>query len=118
MMPIILTTSILALIIAMALACLALTLGKKSSSDREKLTPFECGFDPNKKARAPFSLRFFMVTILFLVFDVEIALLLPLGLLPKYSDPLMILFTAIVLILVLILGLLHEWNQGALTWVS
>nr|APL97231.1 NADH dehydrogenase subunit 3 [Crypturopus tuberculatus] len=102
--------------VSSALILLAVSLGKKVKLDREKLSPFECGFDPNKKARAPFSLRFFMVTIIFLVFDVEIVLLLPLGILTKYSEPLSISVAAAVLTLVISLGLLHEWNQGALVW--
>nr|YP_009478333.1 NADH dehydrogenase subunit 3 [Gammarus roeselii]AVP50038.1 NADH dehydrogenase subunit 3 [Gammarus roeselii] len=101
--------------IAALLASLAWVAGM-NSKNRNKLSPFECGFDPCKKARAPFSFRFFMVTILFLVFDVEIALILPLGILIKYSDPLMIMYTALILTLVITLGLLHEWNQGALNW--
>nr|YP_006234448.1 NADH dehydrogenase subunit 3 [Gammarus duebeni]AER12194.1 NADH dehydrogenase subunit 3 [Gammarus duebeni] len=117
-MTIIFALAVLSVIIALALASIALTAGKKSLQDREKLTPFECGFDPTKKARAPFSLRFFLVTILFLVFDVEIALLLPLGLLSKYSDPFMATLSAVVLTFVLVLGLIHEWNQGALAWIS
>nr|YP_009118045.1 NADH dehydrogenase subunit 3 [Brachyuropus grewingkii]AJF22806.1 NADH dehydrogenase subunit 3 [Brachyuropus grewingkii] len=117
-MPIIALTLMVSLFISVLLASLALTAGKKSMLDREKLTSFECGFDSNKKARAPFSLRFFMITILFLIFDVEITLLLPLGFLTPYSDPLMITLTASALALVLILGLVHEWNQGALAWAS
>nr|DAZ91322.1 TPA_asm: ND3 [Echiuropus macronychus] len=106
------------LAITVLLASVALLVGKKSVLDREKLTSFECGFDSKKKARAPFSLRFFMVTILFLIFDVEITLLLPLGFLTPYSDPLMITLTASVLTVILIVGLIHEWTQGALIWVN
>nr|DAZ91221.1 TPA_asm: ND3 [Marinogammarus marinus] len=108
----------LAILVASAILSLAFVLGKKPASDREKMTPFECGFDPHKKARAPFSLRFFLVTVLFLVFDVEIALMLPLALLLSLSDPLTTLALALVMSFILVAGLIHEWNQGALTWVS
>jgi NADH-ubiquinone oxidoreductase chain 3 len=100
--------------ISIVLILLAIVVGKKSLIRREKLSPFECGFDPFKKARTPFSLRFFLITILFLIFDVEVALLLPLALLLICSEPYIIIMTATILILILILGLFHEWNQGAL----
>nr|YP_009695250.1 NADH dehydrogenase subunit 3 [Alicella gigantea]QAT19464.1 NADH dehydrogenase subunit 3 [Alicella gigantea] len=104
--------------ISMMIAMIALTTGKKSIKDREKLSPFECGFDPVKKARMPFSLRFFLVTMLFLIFDVEIALLLPLGTISKSSESINMPLTALIIMLILTAGLIHEWNQGALDWVS
>nr|QQQ88795.1 NADH dehydrogenase subunit 3 [Hyalella armata] len=108
---------ILYFLISFILCFLSLSLGNKSDKSREKLSPFECGFDPFKKSRVPFSLRFFLVTIIFLVFDVEIALLLPMGLLSASSDPLFVVISGFILMLILILGLIHEWNQGALTWI-
>ncbi|YP_009515510.1 NADH dehydrogenase subunit 3 (mitochondrion) [Hyalella azteca] len=97
--------------------CLALGVGVKSDKGREKTSPFECGFDPFKSSRVPFSIRFFLVTVIFLVFDVEVALLLPLGLLKTSADPLFVALSGLILIMVLVLGLLHEWNQGALNWI-
>lgn len=118
LMLILFTLTMIAIILSSVLAILALILGDNTYKDREKLSPFECGFDPFKKRHIPFSLRFFLITIIFLVFDVEIALLLPLGLLPKFSENYFITSSAIILTIVLILGLIHEWNQGSLNWIS
>lgn len=60
------------------LLALSFIVGKKSRISREKNSPFECGLDPVGSGRLPFSVRFFMIAVVFLVFDVEISLLLPL----------------------------------------
>nr|AFL03298.1 NADH dehydrogenase subunit 3 [Corvus albicollis] len=86
--------------------------------DSEKLSPYECGFDPLGSARLPFSIRFFLVAILFLLFDLEIALLLPLPWAIQLQTPTTTLSWASILILLLTLGLVYEWNQGGLEWAE
>lgn len=93
---------------------LASLLSKKSIIDREKASPFECGFDPKSSSRLPFSLRFFLIAMIFLIFDVEIALLLPAVITLFYSDLIFWFIICSVFLLILLLGLYHEWNQGAL----
>nr|YP_009756878.1 NADH dehydrogenase subunit 3 [Tephritis femoralis]QIK50382.1 NADH dehydrogenase subunit 3 [Tephritis femoralis] len=104
------------LIITMMIMFLASILSKKSWTDREKCSPFECGFDPKSSSRLPFSLRFFLITIIFLIFDVEIALILPMIMIIKLSNIFMWSITSIIFILILMISLYHEWNQGMLEW--
>nr|YP_009236429.1 NADH dehydrogenase subunit 3 [Lucilia coeruleiviridis]AMH85558.1 NADH dehydrogenase subunit 3 [Lucilia coeruleiviridis] len=112
----ILTISSIILLISTVVMLLASILSKKTLLDREKASPFECGFDPKSSSRLPFSLRFFLITIIFLIFDVEIALILPIILIIKFSNLMMWTITSIIFILILLLGLYHEWNQGMLNW--
>nr|ALO76467.1 NADH deshydrogenase subunit 3 [Pseudocolaspis sp. PSE01] len=91
---------------------------KKTFIDREKSSPFECGFDPKNCSRLPFSLQFFLIAIIFLIFDVEIALLLPLIMIFKISNPMTIMLISLIFITILLLGLYYEWNKGALNWAK
>nr|YP_009034421.1 NADH dehydrogenase subunit 3 [Fistularia petimba]BAO84752.1 NADH dehydrogenase subunit 3 [Fistularia petimba] len=86
--------------------------------DSEKLSPYECGFDPLGSARLPFSMRFFLVAILFLLFDLEIALLLPLPWGDQLPFPLTTFIWASSVLLLLTLGLIYEWLQGGLEWAE
>nr|YP_004286075.1 NADH dehydrogenase subunit 3 [Nibea albiflora]ADY15574.1 NADH dehydrogenase subunit 3 [Nibea albiflora] len=86
--------------------------------DHEKLSPYECGFDPLGTARLPFSLRFFLVAILFLLFDLEIALLLPLPWGDQLLSPLLTFLWATAVLALLTLGLIYEWLQGGLEWAE
>nr|QWS05890.1 NADH dehydrogenase subunit 3 [Cottocomephorus inermis]QWS05916.1 NADH dehydrogenase subunit 3 [Cottocomephorus grewingki] len=86
--------------------------------DHEKLSPYECGFDPVGSARLPFSLRFFLVAILFLLFDLEIALLLPLPWGDQLTTPLITFLWATAVLMLLTLGLIYEWLQGGLEWAE
>nr|YP_010693197.1 NADH dehydrogenase subunit 3 [Zeugodacus triangularis]WCB98482.1 NADH dehydrogenase subunit 3 [Zeugodacus triangularis] len=115
MLSIVIMSSIL-MVITSVVMMLASILSKKTMVDREKCSPFECGFDPKSSSRLPFSLRFFLITIIFLIFDVEIALILPMILIISISDIFMWTITSIIFIIILIMGLYHEWNQGMLNW--
>nr|YP_010443290.1 NADH dehydrogenase subunit 3 [Anomala russiventris]UTE83818.1 NADH dehydrogenase subunit 3 [Anomala russiventris] len=102
--------------ISLILILLSFLISKKSFMDREKASPFECGFDPKSSARLPFSLQFFLIAVIFLIFDVEITLLIPLILTMKITNISMYTYIAVFFLLILLLGLYHEWNQGALNW--
>nr|ABS29750.1 NADH dehydrogenase subunit 3 [Hylarana nigrovittata]AVP82251.1 NADH dehydrogenase subunit 3 [Sylvirana mortenseni]AVP82255.1 NADH dehydrogenase subunit 3 [Sylvirana mortenseni]AVP82257.1 NADH dehydrogenase subunit 3 [Sylvirana mortenseni]AVP82261.1 NADH dehydrogenase subunit 3 [Sylvirana mortenseni] len=89
-----------------------------TSPDTEKTSPYECGFDPLGSARLPYSMRFFLVAILFLLFDLEIALLLPSPWAIQLPDPILTIFWASIIIILLTLGFLYEWLQGGLEWAE
>nr|YP_009906692.1 NADH dehydrogenase subunit 3 [Elaeidobius kamerunicus]QLI52335.1 NADH dehydrogenase subunit 3 [Elaeidobius kamerunicus] len=93
-------------------------ISMKTFSDREKNSPFECGFDPKNLARLPFSLQFFLIALIFVIFDVELTLLLPTILIMKTSNIMNFSITLNIFIFILIIGLFHEQNQGALNWVK
>ena len=106
---------ILIIIISVILLSLSLFLSNKNS-DKEKLTIYECGFMMITKVGNPFSIKFFIVAILFLVFDLEIVLLLPWSVSifnfgSIYSHYIMLIF-----LLILILSLAYEWFKGGLEW--
>nr|QXT45831.1 NADH dehydrogenase subunit 3 [Stenonema femoratum] len=117
-MLIMLSMGIVLILITSIVMLLASLLSKNSIVDREKSSPFECGFDPKSSSRLPFSLRFFLIAVIFLIFDVEIALLLPLIILLPVSQPSVWFYVGGFFLFILIIGLYHEWNQGALDWAN
>lgn len=88
------------------------------SKDRDKCIPYECGFDPIGRARTPFRLRFFLLAVLFLVFDIEIVLLIILPLIITINNYLVIFFSALWFLLALLIGTLHELKEGAINWAE
>nr|YP_009184355.1 NADH dehydrogenase subunit 3 [Cyclopes didactylus]ALO62403.1 NADH dehydrogenase subunit 3 [Cyclopes didactylus] len=84
----------------------------------EKFSPYECGFDPMGSARLPFSMKFFLVAITFLLFDLEIALLLPLPWASQTNSLITMLIVALLLISLLAMGLAYEWTQKGLEWTD
>jgi NADH-quinone oxidoreductase subunit A len=109
---------LLFLIVALAVGVAPLVLGKvlgPSRPDPEKLSPYECGFEAFEDARMKFDVRYYLVAILFILFDLEIAFLFPwavvldeIGLAGFLS---MMLFLGI-----LTVGFVYEWMKGALEW--
>nr|ASM41815.1 NADH dehydrogenase subunit 3 [Eutetrapha metallescens] len=110
--------SLMIMLITFIMVILINLLSKKSFMDREKSSPFECGFDPKNSARMPFSLQFFLIAVIFLIFDVEITLLLPLIITLNISNIMNYSLITLFFIIILIIGLFHEWNQGALNWAT
>nr|YP_010309736.1 NADH dehydrogenase subunit 3 [Epicauta tenella]UMR54853.1 NADH dehydrogenase subunit 3 [Epicauta tenella] len=110
--------SLIIMIITSLMLIIVNLISKKTTMDREKMSPFECGFDPKSSARLPFSLHFFLIAVIFLIFDVEITLLFPLVMSLKYSSLGNYFVVLTIFIAILVLGLFHEWNQGALEWTS
>nr|YP_009178535.1 NADH dehydrogenase subunit 3 [Lynx pardinus]AKE36358.1 NADH dehydrogenase subunit 3 [Lynx pardinus]AKG95073.1 NADH dehydrogenase subunit 3 [Lynx pardinus]ARM16650.1 NADH dehydrogenase subunit 3 [Lynx pardinus]ARM16663.1 NADH dehydrogenase subunit 3 [Lynx pardinus]ARM16676.1 NADH dehydrogenase subunit 3 [Lynx pardinus] len=84
----------------------------------EKVSPYECGFDPMGSARLPFSMKFFLVAITFLLFDLEIALLLPLPWASQTNKLSTMLIMALLLISLLAASLAYEWTQKGLEWTE
>ena len=101
-------------VITVGLVGVGYVLGLKAEFSREKLSTYECGFEPLASSRQAFCLRFFILAIIFLVFDVEIALLIPYVLSVGRGLVWIIRRLVFLFVLILVLGLLHEYNEGSL----
>nr|UUG47478.1 NADH dehydrogenase subunit 3 [Ips hauseri]UUG47491.1 NADH dehydrogenase subunit 3 [Ips hauseri]UUG47504.1 NADH dehydrogenase subunit 3 [Ips hauseri] len=117
MMMIFFMSTLISLIL-LILTFLLNIISKKSFYDREKNSPFECGFDPKNLARLPFSLHFFLIAIIFIIFDVELTLFLPMILIYKISNLFTLSLCMSFFIFILLIGLFHEQNQGSLDWAK
>lgn len=89
---------------------------KLRKPENEKKSIFECGFDPHHENRNAFSLRFFLITIIFLLFDLEVTFVLALPLQIKIRSISTLIYTHTIIFLIFIWGTYIEWKQGALNW--
>nr|YP_009945374.1 NADH dehydrogenase subunit 3 [Pochazia shantungensis]QOE55908.1 NADH dehydrogenase subunit 3 [Pochazia shantungensis]QRI61355.1 NADH dehydrogenase subunit 3 [Pochazia shantungensis] len=115
-MKITLTAMILVTII-MTIFSITILISKKTTMSREKNSPFECGFSNMSSARKPFSSHFFMIGILFLIFDIEISIILPLTN-TSMTNMTEWLISSMMTMMILIAGLVNEWKTGMLEWTK
>nr|YP_009643460.1 NADH dehydrogenase subunit 3 [Euscopus rufipes]APO08891.1 NADH dehydrogenase subunit 3 [Euscopus rufipes] len=112
----IITSMMIASTLTIILMTMCTMISKTMKSDREKSSPFECGFDPKSTARLPFSLQFFLIAVLFLIFDIEVVIILPMVITMKASNMINWMMSVAPFITVLTLGLYFEWKMGMLEW--
>ena len=109
---------LLFIFVGLAMGSVMLGVGKLVSPNRpdpEKLSPYECGFEAFEDARMKFDVRYYLVAILFILFDLEIAFLFPWAVVLQEIG--MFGFVAMMLFLaVLVVGFVYEWKKGALEW--
>jgi NADH-quinone oxidoreductase subunit A len=105
---------VVALLIGFVPRVLGMMLGPRRP-DREKDSPYECGFEAFESARMKFDVRYYLVAILFIIFDLEIAFLFPWAIVLDELG--MAGFTAMFVFLgILVVGFIYEWKKGALEW--
>lgn len=108
----------IAVTIRSLLIIISTLFSKKTILDREKVSPFECGFDPKNTSRIPFSIRFFLIAIVFLIFDIEISILLPLGLISNSLPPILWITAGGLFLFLVTIGLYYEWKERTLDWIT
>jgi NADH-quinone oxidoreductase subunit A len=110
----VLVQTVLAILVAAALITLSFVLGKRVK-DKVKDSPYECGIPPTGTARERFSVKFYLVAIVFILFDIEAVFLYPWAVV--YRELKMFAFVEMLLFIVLIVsGFIYVWKKGALDW--
>ena len=106
------------LLVALVVGVVSLLMGASlgpSKPDSEKLSPYECGFEAFEDARVKFDVRYYLVAILFILFDLEIAFLFPWAIVLEEIG--LAGFVAMMVFLgILVVGFIYEWMKGALEW--
>lgn len=106
------------LMIGVVLGLLPIGLGWLLSIKRPsaaKLSPYECGFEAFSDARLPFDVRFYLVAILFIIFDLETAFLFPWAILVRHLSA-SAFWGMMIFLFILLIGFIYEWKRGALEW--
>lgn len=109
---------LLFILVALAFGSLLLAVGKTVAPNRpdaEKLSPYECGFEAFEDARMKFDVRYYLVAILFILFDLEIAFLFPWAV-SLNNTGIFAFWSMMVFLGILVVGFIYEWKKGALEW--
>nr|YP_011017065.1 NADH dehydrogenase subunit 3 [Saldoida armata]WQB61743.1 NADH dehydrogenase subunit 3 [Saldoida armata] len=109
---------IMLITMSMMIMIMCSMISSKSKMNQEKMSPFECGFDPKSSPRLPFSIQFFLIAVLFLIFDIEIVIILPMVITIKMNMTTAWMVTVTLFTLILVGGLMHEWKNGVLEWAD
>ena len=112
------------IVVGLGFGCVPIIIGRlvgPHRPDTEKLSPYECGFEPFEDARLKFDVRYYLIAILFILFDLEIAFLFPWAtvfqeLIAAGEVAWFVLGTVLVFLTVLVVGYIVEWKNGALDW--
>ena len=105
---------IVSLIFSVGALSLSFVLSPKKPND-EKLSPYDCGFEPFDDARTKFDIRFYLVALLFIIFDLEVAFLFPWAI-SLENIGLFGYFSMMIFLIILTIGFIYEWKKGALEW--
>jgi len=100
--------------IAIGMTTLSFIVGE-GKPDNEKLSAYECGFEAFDDARGRFDVRFYLVAILFIIFDLEVAFLFPWAI-SLGSIGIFGFWSMMIFLLILTIGFIYEWKKGALEW--
>jgi NADH:ubiquinone oxidoreductase subunit 3 (subunit A) len=106
------------IVISLVLSLLILSLSfvfSTQKADPEKVSAYECGFDPFDDARNRFDIRFYLVAILFIIFDLEVTFLFPWALTLNQVG-FFGFWTMMIFLIILTIGFIYEWRKGALDW--
>nr|UJG45468.1 NADH dehydrogenase subunit 3 [Ceraclea annulicornis] len=106
------------IVICTIMMTLIFILSKKYIKSMMKMSPFECGFNPMNNNRIPFSIHFFLISIIFLIFDVEITLIIPMILIYYKSNLIMWYMICLYFFILLLLSLYYEWKIKMLMWTN
>nr|QBO27205.1 NADH dehydrogenase subunit 3 [Appendiseta robiniae] len=107
---------ILMTLILFILMMIMMLINMKMKFNYNKSAPFECGFDPFNKSRIPFSMNFYLIAIIFLIFDIEISIILPMIMNFKTTNMMIFNYMFMMFFLFMTFTIFYEWKFGSLNW--